>query len=86
MFTTRPLSAQDPKVAGSLPVPRQAGPMSVIVRVNKPGHVPAAATVRSRIDDLIFTAEIDAARLPEVTADPHVVAVSAADRIAPARR
>lgn len=84
MFKTRSIAPASGKLQG---LPRgQTGTLAVIVKVQTPGHVPAAALLRSRIDDTLFTADIDATRLAELEADPDVLAISPATRILPAAR
>jgi hypothetical protein len=53
------------------------GTVPVIIKVRKPNYVPPAATVRARIDEHLFTADIPADKLPQVERDPRVVSVAA---------
>lgn len=84
MLKARPVAPAPAKLQGAARNLR--GPVSVIVKVLTPGHVPAGATVRSRIDETLFTAECLAEQLPQVAADPDVVSVSVATPILPAAR
>lgn len=84
MFKTRSIAPASGKLQG---LSRgQTGTLAVIVKVQTPGHVPQAAQLRARIDDTLFTADVEAARLAEVEADPDVLAISPATRILPAGR
>jgi len=52
-----------------------SGSARVIVKVRKPGYVPEGFQVRSRIDDIIFTAEASEAALAAAEDDPEVESV-----------
>lgn len=84
MFKARSVPPVPAKLQGAVRDLR--GLVKVIVKVRTPGHVPAAATLRSRIDETMFTAELDAGRLQELAADPDVVTVSVSSPILPAAR
>jgi len=43
--------------------------------VRKPGYVPDGFTLRTRVDDLLFTAEAREADVTAATADPDVESV-----------
>jgi len=64
--------------AGSLP---DDEPVSVIVKVREPRYVPAGVTVRSRIDDEMFTASCRAGQLRELEKDARVESVALAQRL-----
>ncbi|MFE1602943.1 hypothetical protein [Methylobacterium sp. ID0610] len=50
--------------------------LEAIVKVLEPGYVPPTVKLRTRIDDLMLTAETEAGSLPELDKDPKVVSVS----------
>ena len=50
----------------------------VIVKARTPGYVPPGFTVRTRIDDVMFTADAPAAAVAAATDDPHVESVERA--------
>lgn len=52
-----------------------AGPVRVIVKVHKSGYVPEGFDVRTRVDDLLFTAEASESGLRAAAADPDVQSV-----------
>ena len=83
MFKVRQLPNPAEKISAGLGSAAAGGSVKVIVRVQTAGHVPAGARLRSRIDQNLFTAEIDSSRLADVAADPDVVAISPARRIGP---
>jgi hypothetical protein len=61
--------------------PRQASvdddaQISAIVKVRRPNYVPPGLTVRSRIDDLMFTASGRAGALRHLDDDPDVESVA----------
>jgi len=51
------------------------GEVQAIVRVRESGYVPAGVTVRARIDDQLFTANVAAERLGALRGDAKVVSV-----------
>lgn len=51
------------------------GSILAVVRVATAGYVPNHVTVRSRIDDTLFTAEVPARYLPDLSADGNVVSL-----------
>lgn len=55
----------------------------VIVKVTETGYVPDGFHVRSRIDDLFFTAEASPGALQAASADPAVESISEARRVHP---
>jgi len=50
-------------------------PARVIVKVRRPGYVPDGFRVRTRIDDILFTAEALESDVAAAQADPDVVSV-----------
>ncbi|WP_448624377.1 hypothetical protein [Geodermatophilus sp. URMC 64] len=63
---------------GSAGRPRNApgaGRSRVIVKVRKPGYVPEGFALRTRVDDLMFTADAGEADLASAAADPDVESV-----------
>jgi hypothetical protein len=58
------------------------GRIRVIVKVRKPGYVPEGFMLRTRVDDLLFTAEARDADVVTASADPDVESV---ERGAPLR-
>jgi hypothetical protein len=57
------------------------GTVQVIVKVRKAGYVPPEATLRARIDEHMFTADVQADELPRLERNPHVVSVAANKRL-----
>ncbi len=57
------------------------GPTRVIVKVRKRGYVPAGFDVRTRVDDLLFTAEASEADLVTAGADPDVESIERGRRL-----
>ena len=55
----------------------------VIVKVNETGYVPEGFHVRSRIDDLFFTAEASPSAVRAASDDPAVESISKARRLHP---
>lgn len=55
--------------------------VSVIVKVNEPGYVPAGMKVRRRIDEYLFTASGPVATVDKLPTDPKVASVAAAERV-----
>ncbi len=55
----------------------------VIVKVRKPGYVPSGVRVRTRIDDVMFTAEAAEEALAAAREDPHVESVERARPLHP---
>ena len=55
--------------------------VTAIVKVRKSGYVPPGLTVRSRIDEEIFTASGTATAIDAAGRDPEVVDVSPAKRL-----
>jgi len=51
--------------------------VAVIVKVRKPNHIPQGMTVRSRISELVFTANTTLAALAKAEQDPLVVSIGA---------
>ncbi len=58
----------------------------VIVKVNETGYVPDGFHVRSRIDDLFFTAEASPSAVKAASGDPAVESISEARRLFPDAR
>ncbi len=56
----------------------QEGRVRAIILVRTPGYVPPGVTVRSRIDETMFTGELDSAGLDAVISDAEVISVSQA--------
>src|SRR5215218_7123705 len=65
------------------PPPAQVAPsvQRVIVKVNETGYVPDGFHVRSRIDDLFFTAEASPSAVEAASGDPAVESISEARRL-----
>jgi hypothetical protein len=61
--------------AGTSPSSPESGRTRVIVKVRKPGYVPDGFTLRTRVDDLLFTAEAREADVTAAAADPDVESV-----------
>lgn len=59
----------------------QSEPESVIVKVTEPGYVPSGFTVRTRIDEILFTADAKPADVAAAKEDPNVEAVDRARRL-----
>jgi hypothetical protein len=74
---TDPLRLPEPEAAAK-PV---ADSKPVIVKVTEPGYVPDGFTVRTRIDDMMFTADADPADVAAASADPNVESVEGARRL-----
>ena len=55
----------------------------VIVKVNETGYVPDGFHIRSRIDDLFFTAEASPSAVRAASDDPAVESISEARRLYP---
>jgi len=55
----------------------------VIVKVRETGYVPDGFDVRTRIDDLLFTAEASPSAVKAASVDPAVETISAARRLHP---
>jgi hypothetical protein len=53
-----------------------AGPTRVIVKVTRPGYVPDGFTVRSRVDDVLFTAEARPDAIRAAMDDPAVESIA----------
>jgi hypothetical protein len=53
------------------------GTVQVIVKVREAGYVPPAVTLRARIDDCLFTADVPAENLHQLETNPRVVSVAA---------
>ncbi|MBA3314954.1 MAG: hypothetical protein H0T47_16910 [Planctomycetaceae bacterium] len=53
------------------------GTVQVIVKVRNAGYVPPAVTIRARIDEHIFTADVPAGELPQLESNPQVVSIAA---------
>jgi len=55
--------------------------VSAIVKVRQPNYVPAGLTVRSRIDDKMFTVTCRAAALRDLDQDPLVESVALTQKL-----
>jgi hypothetical protein len=55
---------------------RPTGTVQAIVKVRKAGYVPPAVTLRTRIDEHLFTADVPASELPKLERNPQVVSVA----------
>lgn len=64
--------------AASLPDDEQ---VSAIVKVRQPHYVPEGVTVRSRIDETMFTGSFRADRLGQLEQDPDVESVALSKRL-----
>lgn len=71
-----PAAAPPPGAAGQ-------GVRKVIVKVRRPGYVPPGFVVRARIDDRMFTAEVDEAGLAAAADDPGIESVEHPRRLHP---
>jgi hypothetical protein len=72
------------KISGGVsakPLPGDAETVAVIVKVAEPGYVPPGFRVRSRVDDCLFTADVEGAALARVEDDAKVVSVSISRRL-----
>ena len=58
-------------------------PARVIVKVRTPGYVPDGFELRTRIDDIMFTADATEAALGEAREDPEVESVERARPLRP---
>jgi hypothetical protein len=56
-------------------------PVSAIVKVREPNYVPSGVTVRSRIDETMFTTSCRAGQLRALESDPRVESVALAKRL-----
>lgn len=65
------LKPEDPEKA------MPTGTVQVIVKVRKAGYVPPAVTLRARIDEYLFTADVPADELRQLERNPQVVSVAA---------
>jgi hypothetical protein len=54
-----------------------------VVEVNRGGYVPRWLKIRSRIDDTIFTADLETAALGRLEKDPQVKSVAVSMRLRP---
>lgn len=52
-----------------------------IVKVRKPGYVPDGFTVRTWIDDTLYTADCTGVDLQNASTDPNVESISPAERV-----
>ena len=52
-----------------------------IVKVRKPGYVPDGFTVRTWIDDTLYTADCTGVDLQKASKDPNVESISPAERV-----
>jgi hypothetical protein len=84
MFKTRSVPSLPSKVSGCATDWPASGTVHVTVQVRQPGHVPQGLVLRSRVDDLLFTADMDASHLQQVATDPLLVSLAAASRVLPA--
>jgi len=64
------------KITGNLPPGDDDSMVSVIVHVHEPGYVPAWLSLRKRITEYIFTADIKRPELSKLEADKQVTSVS----------
>ena len=62
------------------PVARQEN-VVCIVKVRKPGYVPEGFSVRTWIDDTLFTADCSRLDLKNAATDPNVESISPAERV-----
>ncbi len=62
---------------------RQEVSQRVIVKVHRSGYVPPGFTVRTRIDDTLYTAEAAEPDVASARDDPQVVSVESARRVYP---
>jgi hypothetical protein len=53
----------------------------VIVKVTEPGYVPTGFTVRTRIDEILFTADARPADVTAAATDPNVESIDHARRL-----
>lgn len=58
-------------------------PQRVIVKVRTPNYVPEGFEVRTRVDDVLFTADASHEALEAAGADPDVESVSTPRRLRP---
>lgn len=59
------------------------GGRRVIVKVRRPNYVPAGFDVRTRVDDVLFTASASPEALAAAGADPEVESISAPRSVRP---
>lgn len=57
------------------PDPDEEDVFDCIMRVDKPGYIPEGVTVRTAINDQMFTATLQAKMLPRLDEDPDVVSM-----------
>ena len=81
MFTVKSIPQQPAKVSGSPVDWPDTGVVKAIMKVKRPGHVPKGVSLRSRIDDTLFTCEFDIGALHQIAADPLVESISAAQPV-----
>lgn len=55
--------------------------LTAIIQVAEEGYVPPCVSLRSRIDDTMFTAELSSDRLEELDGDPKVKSVSVSRKL-----
>ena len=55
---------------------KPTGTVQVIVKVRDAGYVPPAVKLRARVDEHLFTADVEADALSQIERDPQVVSVS----------
>jgi hypothetical protein len=53
----------------------------VIVKVTRPGYVPDGFTVRTRIDEILFTADADPVDVAAAGTDPNVESIDHSRRL-----
>ncbi|MBM3458565.1 MAG: hypothetical protein FJX77_08560 [Armatimonadetes bacterium] len=64
--------------------PGQATPTDmaqVIVKVREAGYVPPTVTLRARIDEYLFTADVPVDKFPELEHNPQVVSMAATEKL-----
>jgi hypothetical protein len=79
MYKTRALPPRPAKVTGGVTDWPEQGRVKAIVKVQHAGHVPERVTLRSRIDEQMFTCEFDVGDLEHIAADPLVESIAASE-------
>ena len=85
MFTSRTVKSLPRKVSGCITDWPASGLVHVTVQVSQAGHVPAGVELRTRIDEMLFTGQMQASALRQVAADPLLVSLAAATKVMPAK-
>ena len=75
--------AADPVTRPSFDPEGEPERVRLVVKVAEPGYVPAGFEVRTRIDDVLFTAEAEEEAVAAAAADPQVQSMERARGLHP---